>query len=295
VTIIFAALMLAGSSCTALQSSRSQQPPAVRQVVDDAGRNVIIPETVNRVISLAPNLTEIVFALDGGDKLVGDTSYCNYPEAAKSIPKVGDTINPNLETIIALKPDVVLVSKASQVEILSKRLEEQHIAVFITDPKDLESVYKNIQQVGDILMKKEKAGQIVADLESRVREVERKTKDAPPYRVFIQISDEPLITVGKGTFITDLVERAGAFSVTANISHPYPTLSKETAMTYQPDVIILSDGDGNKEPNKVFNSSPAVKNKRVFVINGDLLSRPGPRLVDGLEEIARKMHEGDTK
>jgi iron complex transport system substrate-binding protein len=245
---------------------------------------------VNRAISLAPNLTEIVFAVDGGDKLIGDTTYCNYPEAAKNIQKVGDTMTPNLEAIIALKPDLVLVSTASQIKTFLPRLEEQQIAVFVTDPKTLEDVFKNIESIGDILGKKEKAGEVVAGLKKRVDETEKKTENVTPYRVFVQISEEPLFTAGKDAFITDLIERAGGFSVTSNIKEDYPKVSKETALALQPDVIIISGMQGEQKPNAAFVNSPAVKNKKVFQIDGDLLARPGPRLVDALEMIAEKLH-----
>ncbi len=246
---------------------------------------------MNRAISLAPNLTEIIFAVDGGDKLVGDTTYCNFPEAAKNIQKVGDTINPNLESIIALKPDVVFVSTASQIETFTKRLEEQKIAVFVTDPKDLDGVYHSIETVGDILGKKEKAAEVVASLKKRVLETDKKTERAGPYRIFVQFSEEPIYTAGKPSFITDLIERAGGFSVTSNIDEAFPRISKETALALEPDVIIISEGDANKHPNKVFANSPAVRSKQVFLIDGDLLSRPGPRLVDALEQITDNLEK----
>jgi iron complex transport system substrate-binding protein len=304
--LLCAYLFAAAASCKAPQAaeqypvegSRAEQSPpeqlsmpkAGRVMTDDLGRKVELPQTVSRAISLAPSLTEIVFAVGGGDKLIGDTTYCNYPAEAEKIQKVGDTISPNLEAIIALKPDVVLVTTASQIETFSKRLEEQHIAVFITDPKDLEGVYRSISTIGEILGTTEKAETLVAGLKKRVAAVEAKTESAPPYRVFVQISEEPLYAAGGPTFITDLIQRAGGFSVTEKINDAFPKLSKETALAMQPDVILISAGDGNQKENSVFAGSPAVRNKKVFLIDGDLLSRPGPRSVDALEQIAEKLH-----
>jgi iron complex transport system substrate-binding protein len=294
-------IVFAGVSCKAPQGSLPSAPApsqtaATRELTDDLSRKVTLPQTVNRVVTLAPNLTEIVYAVDGGDKLVGDTTYCNYPDAAKAVQKVGDTINPNLEAIVALKPDVVFVSTASQIETFTKRLEEQKIAVFVTDAKDLEGVYRGIETIGDILGKKEKAGELVAAMKNRVAAVEARTENATPYRVFVQVSEEPLFTAGGTSFITDLIERAGGFSVTANIKEPYPRLSEETALALQPDAIILSGMvGGDQKPNSVFARSPAVKNKRVFQIDGDLLTRPGPRSVDVLEQIAEKLHGSEVK
>jgi iron complex transport system substrate-binding protein len=263
---------------------------AKRELTDDLGKKVSIPANVMRVVSLAPNLTEIIYAVDGGEKLVGDTSYCNYPEAAKAVQKVGETTGPNLETVIALKPDVVLVSTASQIETFSKRLEEQGIAVFVTDPKDLDGIYRSIQNVGDILGKSEKATLLIDNLKKRVAVVEAKSEQGAGIRVFVQISEEPLYTAGASSFITDMIERAGGFSVTANIKDAYPKLSKETALALQPDVIILSDMAGaGQKMNPVFANSPAAKSNRIFKIDGDLLARPGPRIVDGLEQIAEKL------
>lgn len=259
-------------------------------MIDDLGRKVTLPQAVNRVVTLAPNLTEIVYVIDGGDKLVGNTTYCNYPVEAGKVQKVGDTINPNLEAIIALKPDVVLVTTASQIETFKNKLEEQRIAVFVTDPKDLQGVFKSIATIGDIMGKKEKAAKVVADLKNRVASLTGKGPETP-YRVFVQISEEPLFTVGGPSFISGLIEEAGGFNVAANINEAYPKLSKETALALQPDVIIISGMQGGEQkPNAVFANSPAVKSKRVFQIDGDILTRPGPRSVDALEQIAEKLH-----
>lgn len=259
-----------------------------REITDDLGRTVIIPETVERAVSLAPNLTEIVFAVGAGDKLVGRTSYDNFPPEAQKIQTVGDTLNPNIENIIALKPQVVLVSTASQIETFTSQLESQNIAVFVTNPNRLDDIYKSIFQIGEIFGKTEKAREVVGDLKKRVADVEAKIDKYE--KVFLQISKEPLFTIGKDSFLTDLIDRAGGVSVTANVATAYPNLSKETALVLNPDVIILSDSQDNLEPNDVFKNSPAVRNGKVFKINADIISRPSPRIVDALEQIARDLH-----
>jgi iron complex transport system substrate-binding protein len=291
--LLFCAALFPLVSCRGPQAGEATKTqPDTREVVDDLGRTIKLPQPVRRVVTLAPNLTEIVFAVGGSDKLAGDTTFCNYPEDAKKIQKVGDTINPNLEAIIALKPDVVLVSKASQLQTFLPRMEEQKIPVFVAGATDLDGVFKDISTIGDILGNKAKAAELVSSLKKRADAVEEKSKSATPYHVFVQISEEPLYTAGKSSFITDLIERAGGTSVTANIDEDYPRLSKETALAFQPDVIIISGmTDGDQKPNAVFANSPAVKNKKVFQIDGDLLTRPGPRLVDGLEQIAQKLSE----
>ncbi len=274
---------------------RDQTPrPAIqaemRQMTDDLGRIVKIPANVERAVSLAPNLTEIVFAVGAGDKLSGVTSFCDYPAEAQSIQKVSDTLKPNIENIIALKPQVVLVSTASQLESFMQTLEEQNIAVFVTDPKSLDGIYKSVLDVGTILGKESKAADVVSGLKKRVGLIDTAMADIQRPKVFVQIDRNALYTIGKDSFITDIISRAGGISATSDVATAYPKLSKETALALRPDVIILSESEGNHESNEVFNNSPAVKNGRVYKVNSDLLSRPGPRIVDGLEMIARDVH-----
>ncbi|MCU0239465.1 MAG: cobalamin-binding protein [Pyrinomonadaceae bacterium] len=285
--IIFSLILFCFIGC---KTNQINTLPNTRQITDDLGRKVTLPNQVTKVVSLAPNLTEIVFAVDSGEKLVGVTEFCNFPEDAKKIQKIGDTMKPNLENIIALKPDVVLVSTASQLETFTQTLEKQGIAVFISNPNNLDSIYKTIYQVGEIFGKNEKTNEVVNALKKRVSEVEAKTQNAKTVKTFVQISREPLFTIGKDSFLTDLVNRAGGTSVTADISTAYPNISKETALTYQPEAIILSDSPDNQNPNEVFLDSSAVKTNKVFKINADILSRPSPRVVDALEQIAKALH-----
>jgi iron complex transport system substrate-binding protein len=263
----------------------------IREVTDDSNRRVQLPQKVERAISLAPNLTESVFAIDAGERLIGITEYCNFPaDETKKIQKVGDTIKPNIETILALKPQVILVSTASQLENFTKQLEENNIAVFITNPTDLEGVFRNLTQMGEIFGKTERASEVVSQLRKRVASVESKTNATKDLKVFVQISREPLYTIGKASFLNDLINRAGGISVTESITEAFPKLSKETALASNPDAIILSESPDNLEANDVFKDSPASKNKRIFKLNADIISRPGPRLVDALEIIAKDLH-----
>ena len=265
-----------------------------RELTDDAGRRVSIPAKVDRVVSLAPNLTEIVFAVGAGNRLVGRTSYCDYPPEAKAIAEVGDTIHPNLEPIIALKPQVVLVSTASQLEVFTQQLQGQNIAVFVTDPHDLEGVFRSIEQIGEIVGEKDRANQLVQKLRERTNAVEQAVKQKPPVRVFYQASGEPLYTAGHDSFVTDLMRRAGAASVTADVPGAWPKYSNESALAARPEAIILptggSMGAANATVVEALRQSPAVLNGRVYKINDDHLARPGPRLVDGLEEMAHALH-----
>jgi iron complex transport system substrate-binding protein len=271
-----------------------QGSSATRQITDDAGRSVALPARVERVITLAPNLTEIVFAIGAGDRVVGNTSYCDYPAQAKTVAKVGDTLHPSLERIIALRPQVVLVSTASQLEVFTQQLQSQNIAVFVTDPHDLEGVFKSIQQIGAMLDHEQQAQALVQKLRDRTSAVEQAVRQAPPVRVFYQVSGEPLYTAGRDSFVTDLMRRAGAVSVTGEIPGAWPKYSNESALAARPDAIILptggSMGAANANPAEALRNSPAVQQGRVYKINDDHLARPGPRAVDGLEEMARALH-----
>lgn len=268
--------------------------PVARTLVDDAGRRVSLPAKVDRVISLAPNLTEIVFAVGGGAQLVGRTSYCDFPPEAKSVAEVGDTLHPSLERVIALKPQVVLISTASQLEVFTQQLQNQNIAAFVTDPHDLDGVFRSIEQVGEILGKKEQAATLVQTLRRRTIAVEQAVKQKQPVRVFYQLSAEPLYTAGHDSFVTDLMRRAGAVSVTADLPGAWPKYSSESALAARPEAIILptggSMGSGNSTVTEALRQSPAVLQGRVYKINDDHLVRPGPRAIEGLEEMARALH-----
>jgi len=266
-----------------------------RDVFDEAGRKVTIPVKIERVVSLSPNLTEIVYAVGAGDRLVGNTTFCDYPPEAKNAEKVGDTLQPNIERLLALHPQMVLVSTASQLEAFTKQLDEHDIAVYVTDPRDLEGVFRSILSVGDLLNESIAASELVKQLRARSDTVERAVAGRAPVSVFFQLSGQPLYTAGKSSFVTNLIERAGGCSVTADVNEAWPRLSDEAALASRPDAVIMLSGDAmgaeaNTKVAAALRNSPAVQNGRVYLIDGDLLTRPGPRLIDGLEQIAHALH-----
>lgn len=239
-------------------------------------------------------MTEIIYAVGAGNRLVGNTTYCNYPPEAVAVAKVGDTMQPNIETIIALRPQLVLVSTASQLEAFTKQMEQQNIPVYVSDPHDIEGVFRTIQTLGEILGEGERAAVVVKELRIRAEAVNTAVKSLDPVKVFYQASAKPLYTAGRDSFITDVIKRAGGKSVTADVEGAWPKYSDESALASEPEAIIMASFDSmSKDGMAVADSlrnSPAAKNGRVYGINGDYLSRPGPRLVNGLEEIARKLH-----
>ncbi|HLN99870.1 MAG TPA: cobalamin-binding protein [Pyrinomonadaceae bacterium] len=289
--LLFSALVLSNACSARTNSNRSG---GRHQTVDEAGRTITVPDTITRFISLAPNLTEIVYAIGAGDELVGRTTYCNYPAEALKVEAVGDTLKPSIERIIALRPQVVFVSTASQLEAFTSELEAHQIAVYVTDSHDLDGVFHSIEEIAELLGKQSEARNLLTQLKRRVSSVEDKVKSRPQVRVFYQVSDEPLYTIGREAFITDLIRRAGGVSVTADIPGAWPKFSAESALAARPEAIILptggSMGDANSSVASALKRSPAAANGRVYKINDDHLSRPGPRSVDGLEDLARALH-----
>ena len=304
VLIAAAAVMGACRGGAVAPNAADAPKPEPRVVTDDLGRRVTVPAAVTRAVSLAPSVTEIIFAVGAGDRLVGVTTFCNYPEQARSIAKIGDTMTPNMESIVALRPDVVFVSSASQLEGFTKLLEQNGIAVYVIDPQSLPDLYgKSLGQLGTLFGKNDDASQLSRSLERRHRDVCRITNGCEDrteggtaaVRVFVQVSREPLFTVGKGSFLRQVIRDAGGILVTEDVETAFPNLSKETASALNPEALILSDSEDNREPNDAFKNSPAMRNGRVYRVNADLISRPGPRLIDALEQIARDLHPEKCK
>ncbi|HVS81288.1 MAG TPA: cobalamin-binding protein [Pyrinomonadaceae bacterium] len=286
-------IVIAMASC-ANRPRNTWTSDTTREVTDEAGRRVRLPQRIDRIVSLAPNLTEIVYAIGAGDRLVGDTEYCDYPAEAKSVAKIGDTMHPSVERIIALKPQIVLVSTASQLEAFTKQLDQQQIAVYVTNPQSLDDVFRSIQTLGDLFWDHDRSASVVADLRKRADAVEAATKQVKPVKVFYQLSGEPLYTIGRESYLTDLVRRAGGVSATADVPGAFPRFSDEAALAARPEAIILptggSMGTANATVASPLKNSPAALSNRIYKINDDHLSRPGPRLIEGLEEMARVLH-----
>lgn len=266
------------------------QQSGARIFIDDLGRTVEVPSKVERVVSLAPSITESVFAVGAGDRLVGVTSYCDHPIEALNVPKVGDTINPSLETIIAMKPQLVFVSTASQIEGFTRAMEARGIPVFVSAPSTLDEVLADLRRMGEIFGTQERSLELLSGLQERISDAESRA-DRSNKRVFVQISSEPLFTAGKGSFITDLIERAGGKSVTADIPTAYPKLSKETAAALDPEYLILSGS--NATPNAVL--LRGATGRKTLRIDPDHISRPGPRLVNAFETIVDFLRDVPVK
>ena len=265
-------------------------------VTDLLGREMTGPVNPQRVISLAPNITEIVFALQRGQRLVGVTTYSDYPPEAKKIPKVGSYIHLDLERIVALKPDLCLAIKDGNPRDMAMRLGALGIPVYAVDPKNLESVQETLVRVGRLLQAEDNAAGIVADMRARISAVDAvvgRSETMP--RVFFQIGVSPIVSVGTNTFIHELIVRAGGLNLTEG-PLPYPRYSREQVIGMAPDVIIVTSMEKTVEFEKIISqwsqwpNIPAVRNNNVFVQSSNLFNRPTPRLVDALEVLAKLIH-----
>jgi iron complex transport system substrate-binding protein len=296
---VLLAMVTLALSCSTHNKEVTSPAAATREVTDESGRRVRLPERIDRIVSLAPNLTEIVYAVGAGDRLVGDTTYCDYPEPAKTVAKVGDTMHPSIERIIALKPQIVLVSTASQLEAFTKQLDEQGIAVYVTNPSSLDGVIASIDTLGALFGDRTRTSALETEMRSRIADIESRLKEVKPVSVFYQVSGEPLYTIGRESYLTDLVRRAGGNSVTADVPGAFPRYSDEAALAARPEAIILPTGGSMGAANSAvaapLRNSPAALNNRVYKLNDDHLSRPGPRLINGLEEMARALHPESFK
>jgi len=247
------------------------------------------------VISLAPSVTEMLFALGVQERIVGVTSYCDYPPAARAKEKVGDVLTPSLERILALRPDLVIVSTATQLERFARRLEALGVPLYVVDAERVEDVFRSLEDLGGILGCREDAERVVRALRARLETVRARVRGRPRPRVLMVIQRDPLIVPGRGAFMTDLVEQAGGQSVTADAEREWTPYSLETVLARAPEVIILPSRErGTRRLAEVrwpeLAATPAFRHGRVYAIHGDLLMRPGPRLIEGVEELARVLH-----
>lgn len=301
------AALLAAGACTAPAARTTggsgstgtpdAPPRATHAVTDDEGRALVLPVRPERVVSLAPNITETIFAIGAGDRVVGDTLYCDYPEEAKAKEHVGDTLRPDLERIVALKPDLVLISTSSQLEDTVGRLEQVGIPTFVLASRDFADVLASVERLGDLLDAGEPARALAASLRARADEVARRVSARPAPKVFVMVGDRPLITAGRGTFVDDLVRRAGGVSISGDEASDWPQYSPEAVIARAPETIVLpTDSHGvagettDPEALALLRETPAVRAGHIVRIDGNLIMRPGPRLVDGLERLARALH-----
>jgi iron complex transport system substrate-binding protein len=248
------------------------------------------PQAGLRVVSLVPSVTEIVYAVGAGKTLVGNTNQCDFPEAAKSVYKVGDFMSPDLERIVALRPGLVFLTLPMHRQLLDK-LAELKIPTYVSRPADIEAVFREIDTVAQLLGRKTAGESLVAGMRQRLDSIPS-FADTP--RVYIEISGTPLMTAGGGTFINELLVRAGGLNVFASSVQEYPVVDPEAVVRADPQVILLLHPDMSVKDvaRRVgWGGIGAVRNGRIYdKLDEDLLFRPGPRIVDGTVLLAKLLH-----
>jgi iron complex transport system substrate-binding protein len=305
-------ILLAACGPAAIQTPQPQAPTAVTQptpvqtqagpitLTDGLKRQVSLAGPAQRVVSLAPSNTEILFAIGAGPQVVGRDDLSDYPAEVAGIQSVGGNMgNFSSEAIVALKPDLVLVAEISPPELV-KTLEGLGLTVFyLSNPTTLDGLYANIETVAKLTGHVDETAALIPSLKARVSAVDAK---------LVGVSEKPTVfyeldatdpskpyTAGPGTFIDQLIQRAGAVNAASTLKDQYPQISLEELVVLNPDVILLSDSAYGVTPEKVaaragWGTLSAIKNGRVYPFDYHLLSNPGPRLVDGLEQLAKLFH-----
>ena len=268
---------------------------APRTFVDDSGRKLYFAKAPRRVLSLAPSLTEMLFAIGLDEQIVGVTNFCNYPPAAAGKPKVGYT-QPNLESLLALSPDMVAApGELLRADVLAK-LEALKVPTFIFEAKSLEHILAHIHTLGRIFERSSAADVLTRHMRERIAEVSRRVETVERKRVLYVLSSHPLITVGPDSYIHQMIELAGGINVAAGTSGAYPRLSMETVLENDPEILVFPVGSTESVPEheqqtwKRWTGLSAVQHHRLHVVSSDALNRPGPRVVDGLEQLAQVIH-----
>lgn len=267
-----------------------------RAIVDPVGRQITVPAEPKRVVALAPNVTEIIFALGRQDRLKGITRFSDYPPQAQTLPTVGSYVHLDAERIAALQPDLCIGIKDGNPLAVVEQLQSLGIPVFAVNPVDLETTMLSIQAIGNLLGAKDTAAGIVDDMRRRVERVNLRVTMAPTRPlVFVQIGVSPIVSVGTNTFINELITLAGGTNAAAG-SNPYPRFSVEQVITLAPEVLVISSMaratvfEQVKAEWMKWPSIPAVARGAIFIAPTNLFDRPTPRLVDGLEVMARYIH-----
>jgi iron complex transport system substrate-binding protein len=270
--------------------------PATRTFKDEVGREVTFSFPPKKIVSLAPNITEILFSLGLDEEIVGVSIHCNFPEKAKSRVRVGSYISLDFERITSLKPDLVIATGAGNTREMVDRLEKLGFKTYVIFPKNFNDILESIAHIGQVVNREEEARGIIEGMRKRSQRVIELTGDLPRPKVFIQIGDAPVVTVGKGSFADDLIRLAGGENVAGKEKEVYPRFGMEEILKRAPEVIVISSMNPKADYQKTFQewarwkTIPAVKNGRIHLIDSDLLDRPSPRIVDGLEELAKVLH-----
>ncbi len=294
-TLVVAAT--ARANAQALASPPSAPSPSKIEVTDEVGRRVSVPVPVRRIVSLAPNLTETVYALGAQDRLVGVTDFCDYPPEARRKASVGGAVNPSIEQIVALKPDLVL----AQAITMNRRetvdaLERLGIAVYSANSRSVDGILDSTRHIADLIGAGESAAVLLKRLRARLDELNLRLAGRPRRRVLFVVWSDPLVSIGRQTFIADALRLAGAESI-IETEQDWPRLSLEEVVRLQPEFLVFASSHSESVRTTIedlgerpgWRGLDAIRHRRIAAIS-DAINRPAPRLVDALEDLARQLH-----
>lgn len=294
-TLAIACLSAVGCSRTSSDARQEPGRPTAGRIAytDGLGRKVELPSRPQRIISLAPNITETIYLVGAQDRLIGVTIQCEWPDEAKKIPRIGDLLNPNYEVILAAKPDLIIASTAGNDRGAVMKLSDLGLPVYIAAPRNVENIFKSVEEIGRITDCYEQGRQVVTRMRERLEAIKLRIAGLPPVRAFFITWLDPLLAPGKNTFENDALSFAGVVSITADIPQYYPRYSLEQLLVKDPDVIITVKQEGNPIPDfrKIagWQNLRAVRQGRVYVLT-EYLQHPSPLFVDGVEELAKKLY-----
>ena len=270
--------------------------PAAHHLVDEVGRPVTVPLSPKRIISLAPNVTEILFGLGLDQEIVGVSIHCNFPEKARTRARVGSYISLDFEKIVSLKPDLIIGTGAGNTKDMVDRLEKLGFSTYIIFPKNFDGILTSVRHLSQVVAREKEGLVTVRSMESRRQKIDDLIRNLPRPRVFMQIGEAPIVTVGRGSFADDLISLAGGENVAAKEEKMYPRWGMEEVLRRSPEVILISSMNPKGNYERVvqewsrWKMIPAVQHGRIRLIDSDLIDRPSPRIVEGLEEMAGVFH-----
>ena len=265
---------------------------------DMLGREVTLAGPPTRIVSLVPSVTESAFALGGEARIIGVSDFCDWPPAARAKPRVGGMVNPSLETLVALKPDLVVATDEGNREETFVQLQRLGIPVYIVHAHRISEMYDLIARVGALTGRRDAVGPLVAGIQRRIDAVRAAVKARPAPRVLYVLWPDPLLVPGRDSHLTEMIELAGGRSITAGEPVSYVRFSIEAAVARAPEVIVLADHStgastaGRAAPEKwqALTSVPAIRAGRLYSVDLSVLHRYGPRVPEGLELLARMIH-----
>lgn len=262
---------------------------------DAMDRQISLPHTPERIVSLVPSVTEILFKLGLEKHIVAVTDFCTYPEEAQKLPKVGNYSDPSLESILLHKPDLIIAAADMNRPALVRRLELLQIPVYVVYPQTIAATLETIQDLGKITGAEEQSRQLVNSIEMRIQRIQQKISSSERPTTLECVLLQPLTVAGPDTFVADIITIAGGQNVVPKGPSRYPTWNIEALLTVDPETIIVSSYSGQPDPKHYFDRWPqlrAVQNQRIINIDADWIHRPGPRMILGIETLAQALHPG---